>query len=57
MPEPIPLPEEESKPIYTQWWFYAGAGAVVVAAVVGIVVAAQPAPVHQNTFGVTVAHP
>ncbi|HVU52541.1 MAG TPA: hypothetical protein VHL80_17800 [Polyangia bacterium] len=41
---PAPAPAEAPRPIYERWWFWAGAGAVVVGAVVvGVVLANRKA--------------
>jgi tetratricopeptide (TPR) repeat protein len=41
--KPAPPPTNEDRPIYQRWWFWAGAGAVVVGAIVGIALASRKA--------------
>jgi tetratricopeptide (TPR) repeat protein len=41
--QPAPGPREESPPIYTRWWFWAGAGAIVAGAVVTAVLLSRDA--------------
>jgi tetratricopeptide (TPR) repeat protein len=42
--QPAPSPPEADRPIYERWWFWAGAGAVVVGAIVGIALATRKSP-------------
>ena len=41
---PAPPAGDVDRPIYQRWWFWAGAGAVVVGAVVGVVLATRKSP-------------
>jgi tetratricopeptide (TPR) repeat protein len=49
-------PEEEPHPIYKRWWFWAGAGAIVAAGVVGAIFALRPAD-PQGSLGTIKGHP
>ena len=42
--QPAPPPENTDRPIYQRWWFWAGAGAVVVGAIVGIALISRKSP-------------
>ena len=50
-------PPEGSKPIYETWWFWTGAGVVVAAAVVGIVLATSSTKPWNNVANVNGSMP